>query len=47
MIDFGGGINYWFPPRFGLKLELLNHVWPANGTTLHYMDTRVGACFGF
>jgi hypothetical protein len=46
MIYFGGGVNYWFSPRFGLKLEFLDHMWPTNGTTLHYMDTRVGACFG-
>jgi len=44
---FGGGINYWFSPRYGVKLEFLDHAWPTKGTSLHYMDMRMGICFGF
>jgi hypothetical protein len=47
MIYFGGGINYWVSPQYGLKLELRDHVWLTNGTTLHYMDMRVGICWRF
>jgi hypothetical protein len=46
MIYFGVGSNYWFSPQFGLKLEVRDNVWPTNGTAFHYMDTRVGVCFG-
>jgi hypothetical protein len=41
---FGGGINYWFSPRFGLKLDLRDHAWITKGTTLHFIDMRAGIC---
>jgi hypothetical protein len=47
MYYFGAGINYWFFPRYGLKLALVDHLWPTNGTSLHFMDVRAGINFGF
>jgi hypothetical protein len=47
MYYFGAGINYWFSARYGMKLAVVDHIWPANGTSLHFMDVRAGVNFGF
>jgi len=31
LFNFGGGINYWFRERAGLRLEFRDHVWPGEG----------------
>jgi hypothetical protein len=46
MYYIGLGTNYWFSPRYGLKLALVDHIWPTNGTSLHFMDVRAGINFG-
>jgi len=42
--NFGGGVNYWFASRLGLKVELRDHVWPDNGA-VHYWGVRIGLAF--
>jgi hypothetical protein len=42
--NFGGGLNYWFGDRVGLKVELRDHVWSVNGTE-HYWGVRIGITF--
>lgn len=42
--NFGGGLNYWFASRLGLKVELRDHIWPENGAT-HYWGVRIGLNF--
>lgn len=43
---FGGGANYWFHRRIGLRLEFRDHVWsPESGEVLHFVGGRFGICF--
>jgi hypothetical protein len=42
--NFGGGVNYWFGGKLGLKLEMRDHVWSDGGTT-HYWGIRIGLAF--
>lgn len=39
--NFGGGVNYWFSRRLGLKVEIRDHIWPEEGT-VHYWGVRLG-----
>jgi hypothetical protein len=46
MINFGGGINYWFAPSHGLRLEFRDNVGTVmNGPTTHYWGFRIGMNF--
>ncbi len=45
LFNFGGGINYWFIPRLGLKAELRDHVYRPSGASIHYWGIRVGLAF--
>lgn len=42
--NFGGGLNYWFRDRVGLRFEFRDHVWPGNHT-VHILGFRVGMTF--
>ncbi|MBK9314132.1 MAG: hypothetical protein IPM55_07795 [Acidobacteria bacterium] len=42
--NFGGGINYWFKERIGLRLEVRDHVF-NNFTSTHFLGFRVGLAF--
>ncbi len=42
--NVGGGVNYWFAKRVGMKLELRDHIW-SDGGTLHYWGVRIGVTF--
>ncbi|MBI2818482.1 MAG: hypothetical protein HYX73_00750 [Acidobacteria bacterium] len=43
LYNFGGGIDYWFSERAGLRLEARDHVWPGNGDpTGHFVSFRIG-----
>ncbi len=44
LFNFGGGVNYWFKERWGLRLEFRDHVWP-NSPTAHYWGFRIGLAF--
>ena len=43
-INFGGGVNYWFAPRLGLKLEFLDHARSGSGLT-NLATFRFGIAF--
>lgn len=44
--NFGGGANYWFADRLGLRLEFRDQVYRASGfATLHYWGVRFGLVF--
>ena len=42
--NFGGGINYWFRPHRGLRLEFRDHVF-NDGNAVHQLQMRVGFAF--
>lgn len=42
-INFGGGVNYWFKERVGLRFEVRDHV-PVP-TNVHFVGFRVGLTF--
>jgi hypothetical protein len=42
--NFGGGINYWFRPNRGLRLEVRDYMFD-NGGTAHKWEMRVGFAF--
>ena len=43
LTNFGGGVNYWFRPRFGGRFEIRDHYWHGEG--LHLTDFRFGLSF--
>ncbi|MFB3826277.1 MAG: hypothetical protein ACE15B_05885 [Bryobacteraceae bacterium] len=45
LVYFGGGLNYWLKPRFGLRAEVRDHATSDNGTALHYLAARFGIVF--
>lgn len=46
MINFGGGANYWFHERIGLRVEPRDHAWsPESGSTVHFVALRFGLSF--
>ncbi|MEW6212072.1 MAG: hypothetical protein AB1631_27195 [Acidobacteriota bacterium] len=44
MINFGGGVNYWFHNRAGLRLEFRDHVSTSSGS-FHIYGFRAGITF--
>lgn len=42
--NFGGGVNYWFHNRVGLRLEFRDNVWTTY-STVHWLGFRVGLSF--
>jgi hypothetical protein len=45
LINFGGGLNYWFRPNTGIKLEFRNHLRPNRGPNADYWSFRFGLTF--
>jgi hypothetical protein len=45
LINFGGGVNYWFRPRTGVKLEFRDHLRPKRGPNADYWSFRFGLTF--
>ncbi len=43
-VNFGGGVNYWFKPRVGLRVEFRDSFF-AQDTSNHFMNVRVGITF--
>ena len=41
---FGGGMNYWFADKVGLRVELRDHV-NRGGSTVHFWGVRFGVAF--
>jgi hypothetical protein len=45
-VNFGGGVNYWFRERVGLRLEFRDQVGlSGGGSTTHFYGFRVGMSF--
>jgi len=44
LVNFGGGVDYWFRERTGLHLEFRDHIWPECGPT-HFIQFRIGLSF--
>ncbi len=42
LFNFGGGMNYWFHRRLGLRLEIRDHVLRDYGSSWHYWGIRAG-----
>jgi hypothetical protein len=46
LYNYGGGVNYWFSDKLGLKLELRDHVWRHKGIdSTHIWGVRIGVTF--
>jgi len=43
--NVGGGVNYWFARRAGLRLELRDHIHSTDDVTLHWWGFRFGITF--
>jgi hypothetical protein len=44
--NFGGGLNYWFRERLGLRFEVRDHLHISDrAPNLHYWGLRVGLAF--
>lgn len=43
-VNFGGGVNYWFKPRVGLRVEFRDNVFLQEGSA-HFLNVRVGLTF--
>ncbi|HUU13422.1 MAG TPA: outer membrane beta-barrel protein [Terriglobia bacterium] len=46
-VNFGGGANWWFKERVGLRIELRDNVMIPGGdvTTTHFVGLRIGVTF--
>jgi hypothetical protein len=42
-VNFGGGVNYWFKDRVGLRVEFRDHVAPEYPD--HFLGVRIGISF--
>ena len=42
--NFGGGVNWWFRPHIGLRLEFRDHV-HSDGGAAHWWGVRFGIAF--
>jgi hypothetical protein len=43
-VNLGGGVNYWFKERVGLRFEVRDHFPPENADA-HFIGFRVGITF--
>ena len=43
MWNWGGGVNWWWRPRLGLRLEFRDHVWSR--ASRHLVEFRFGVSF--
>ncbi len=43
-VNVGGGVNYWFKQRIGLRIEFRDNVLIENGSA-HFLNVRVGLTF--
>jgi hypothetical protein len=46
-LNFGGGLNYWFKERIGLRFEVRDNVMipPGGDSTSHFVGFRIGLAF--
>ena len=45
MANFGGGVNWWWRERMGLKVEFRDHVETEGGGSYHLWGVRFGLTF--
>jgi hypothetical protein len=45
LANVGGGVNYWFHDRIGLRLEFRDQIRTPGGGTLHFWNVRAGIAF--
>jgi len=45
LFNIGGGVDIWLKPRFGLRVELRDHIWSDEGDTVHFWGVRFGVTF--
>jgi hypothetical protein len=45
MYNFGGGVQYWFSRRVGLRAEVRDHVSTCSSYTIHLWGVRFGLAF--
>lgn len=43
-VNFGGGVNYWFKPRVGFRVEFRDNVFVQEGSA-HLLNVRFGLTF--
>jgi hypothetical protein len=43
-VNIGGGANWWFKDRIGLRLELRDHI-PLRFESIHFFGVRFGLAF--
>jgi hypothetical protein len=43
--NVGGGVNYWFQDRLGLKIDFRDHVDAGNNAAVHLWAVRFGVTF--
>ncbi|MGA2260009.1 MAG: hypothetical protein ABSH28_01085 [Acidobacteriota bacterium] len=46
LLNFGGGVHYWFEDNLGLLLEFRDHIGNPSGLArVHYWEIRLGITF--
>ena len=45
LVNFGGGVNYWFLQRLGVRLEIRDMVAPDSFDSRHFWGFRFGLAF--
>ena len=45
LVNFGGGMNYWFRPNTAVKVEFIDNVRPNRGPNASYWEFRLGLAF--
>ena len=45
-VNFGGGVNYWFKERMGLRVEFRDNLLTEDSSyRVHFLNVRVGLAF--
>ena len=44
-VNFGAGVNYWFKPRTGLRLEFRDNIAAFDSEAVHFLNVRIGVTF--
>ncbi len=42
LVNFGGGMNYWFLERLGVRLEFRDHYWSRDPVSRQFWGVRLG-----
>lgn len=45
LFNVGGGVDYWFKPKVGLRIEFRDHIWTSGGETVQFWGVRFGVTF--